>query len=260
MSSLYLVCNRGKRSIAVDLQTPGGVDIVRRLAADADVLIQNFRPGVMDKLGLGYDAVRVINPDVVYVSLSGFGATGPYRDPQRVRHRDPGLRRPRREPIRSRRRHPGVPAPDRRRQGDGAVRVAGDQRRAVRGGAGQRRSARRALDDGRRRVVPVGRLRGERGAARSRRIAALELRRRFPADALRGRLGHRDADFRSRLRRDVPRTRRRRLRRPARRDDRRAHGEPRGDGRDRRGATSTPRAAAWPTRACASRPSVSRSR
>ena len=80
MSSLYLVCNRGKRSIAVDLQTPAGLDIVRRLAADTDVLIQNFRPGVMDKLALGYDDVRAINADVVYVSLSGFGATGPYRD------------------------------------------------------------------------------------------------------------------------------------------------------------------------------------
>src|SRR6185369_6370837 len=80
MSSLYLVCNRGKRSIAVDLQTPAGLDIVRRLAADTDVLIQNFRPGVMDKLGLGYDDVRTFNSDVVYVSLSGFGTTGPYRD------------------------------------------------------------------------------------------------------------------------------------------------------------------------------------
>ena len=80
MSSLYLVCNRGKRSIAVDLQTPAGLSIVRRLAADTDVLIQNFRPGVMDKLGLGYDDVRAINADIVYVSLSGFGTTGPYRD------------------------------------------------------------------------------------------------------------------------------------------------------------------------------------
>jgi len=80
MSSLYLVCNRGKRSIAVNLQSDAGVDIVRRLAADTDVLIQNFRPGVMDKLGLGYDAVRALNPDVVYVSLSGFGTVGPNRD------------------------------------------------------------------------------------------------------------------------------------------------------------------------------------
>lgn len=80
MSSLYLVCNRGKRSIAVDVQTPEGVDIVRRLAAESDVVIENFRPGVMDRLGLGYEDVKKDNPDVVYASLSGFGDEGPYRD------------------------------------------------------------------------------------------------------------------------------------------------------------------------------------
>lgn len=80
MSSLYLVCNRGKRSIAVDLQTPEGVDIVRQLAAAVDVVVQNFRPGTMDRLGLGYEDVRAVNPDVVYASLSGFGPVGPYRD------------------------------------------------------------------------------------------------------------------------------------------------------------------------------------
>ena len=58
MSSLYLVCNRGKRGIAVDLHDEDGVDIVRRLAAESDVFIENFRPGVMDKLGLGYDDAR----------------------------------------------------------------------------------------------------------------------------------------------------------------------------------------------------------
>lgn len=80
MSSLYLVCNRGKRSIAVDMQTAEGADIVRRLAAESDVVIQNFRPGVMDRLGLGYSDLAADNPDVVYASLSGFGAEGPYRD------------------------------------------------------------------------------------------------------------------------------------------------------------------------------------
>ena len=80
MSSLYLVCNRGKRSIAVDLQAPEGLDVVQRLAAKADVVIQNFRPGVMDRLGLGYEDVKAKNPDVVYASLTGFGAVGPYRD------------------------------------------------------------------------------------------------------------------------------------------------------------------------------------
>lgn len=80
MSSLYLVCNRGKRSIAVDMKTPDGADIVRRLAAEADVIIENFRPGVMDRLGLGYEDVKVVNPDVIYASLTGFGSVGPYRD------------------------------------------------------------------------------------------------------------------------------------------------------------------------------------
>lgn len=80
MSALYLVCNRGKRSIAVDVHTDDGVDIVRRLAARADVVVQNFRPGVMDRLGLGYDDVRTLNPGVIYASLSGFGPVGPYRD------------------------------------------------------------------------------------------------------------------------------------------------------------------------------------
>ena len=80
MSSLYLVCNRGKRCIAVDLQQPEGQQIVRDIAATCDVVLQNFRPGVMDKLGLGYDDIRSLNPDVVYCSLSGFGSEGPYRD------------------------------------------------------------------------------------------------------------------------------------------------------------------------------------
>ncbi|MDG2028899.1 MAG: CoA transferase [Acidimicrobiales bacterium] len=80
MSALYLVCNRGKRSIAVDIQTEEGLAIVRRLAADADVVIENFRPGVMERLGLGYEDVKADNADVIYASLSGFGDEGPYRD------------------------------------------------------------------------------------------------------------------------------------------------------------------------------------
>jgi crotonobetainyl-CoA:carnitine CoA-transferase CaiB-like acyl-CoA transferase len=80
MSSLYLVCNRGKRSIAVDIQRPEGADIVKALAAESDVVLQNFRPGVMERLGLGYDDISALNPDVVYASLSGFGTEGPNRD------------------------------------------------------------------------------------------------------------------------------------------------------------------------------------
>ena len=80
MSALYFVCNRGKRGLAVDITSDEGRDIVLELARDADVFLQNFRPGAMDRSGLGYDQVRVVNPDIVYASLSGFGAVGPYRD------------------------------------------------------------------------------------------------------------------------------------------------------------------------------------
>lgn len=80
MSALWVVCNRGKRSIAVDLQHEEGREIARTLLAETDVVIQNFRPGVMDQLGLGYEDARALNPGVVYASLSGFGAAGPYKD------------------------------------------------------------------------------------------------------------------------------------------------------------------------------------
>ncbi len=80
MSAFFLVCNRGKRSIALDLQRPEGLEIALRLATDVDLVVENFRPGVMDRLGLGYEHVRAVNPDVVYASLTGFGSEGPYRD------------------------------------------------------------------------------------------------------------------------------------------------------------------------------------
>ena len=78
MSALFLACNRGKRAIAVDAHTDEGRGIVRRIARGCDVVVQNFRPGVMDRLGLGYDDLRADHEDLVYVSLSGFGADGPY--------------------------------------------------------------------------------------------------------------------------------------------------------------------------------------
>ncbi len=78
MSALFQMCNRGKRSITVDVQTDEGRDIVRELTRDADVFMQNYRPGVVERLGLGYDDLRPANPDLVYVSVSGFGPTGPY--------------------------------------------------------------------------------------------------------------------------------------------------------------------------------------
>lgn len=76
-SGFFHVLNRGKRSIALDLQASEGVQIVRRLAARCDVVIQNFRPGVVDRLGIGYDDLSADNPGLVYLSISGFGQTGP---------------------------------------------------------------------------------------------------------------------------------------------------------------------------------------
>ncbi|WP_445169003.1 CaiB/BaiF CoA transferase family protein [Mycolicibacterium sp. Dal123E01] len=80
LSAVFRVCNRGKQSIAVDIRTDVGRDIALELAAQADVVIQNFRPGVAERLGVGYDDVVATNPDVVYLSLTGFGEVGPYRD------------------------------------------------------------------------------------------------------------------------------------------------------------------------------------
>jgi crotonobetainyl-CoA:carnitine CoA-transferase CaiB-like acyl-CoA transferase len=77
-SALYTMCNRGKRSVALDMSRDEGRDIVRTLAREADVFVQNFRPGVVDRLGLGYDDLAGDNPGLVYASLSGFGPEGPY--------------------------------------------------------------------------------------------------------------------------------------------------------------------------------------
>ena len=78
ISALFQMCNRGKRSIAADCTDSRGRDIVLDLCAGADVFVQNMRPGVIERLGLGYDAVSARNPDIVYLSLSGFGPDGPY--------------------------------------------------------------------------------------------------------------------------------------------------------------------------------------
>ncbi len=79
--SAYFMCvNRNKKSVTVDLSTPDGQTISRDLAAQSDVLVENFRPGTMEKLGLGYDDLRAINPRMVYCSISGFGRSGPDKD------------------------------------------------------------------------------------------------------------------------------------------------------------------------------------
>lgn len=76
-SLLFQAVNRGKRSIALDLKSHEAIETVKTLLQDCDVLIENFRPGVMDKLGLGYDTLHALFPQLVYVSVSGFGQTGP---------------------------------------------------------------------------------------------------------------------------------------------------------------------------------------
>jgi crotonobetainyl-CoA:carnitine CoA-transferase CaiB-like acyl-CoA transferase len=78
-AAAFLMMNRNKRGIALDLKTPGGVTILRRLALAADVLVENFAPGVMERLGFAYEDLKTANPRLIYCSLSGFGRTGPYR-------------------------------------------------------------------------------------------------------------------------------------------------------------------------------------
>ncbi len=79
----FFSCNRGKESIALDLKSESGQDVLWQLIEEADVLLQNFRPGAMERMGFGEDAVRAKNDGIIYVSISGFGETGPYAD-QRV--------------------------------------------------------------------------------------------------------------------------------------------------------------------------------
>ena len=78
MSGLFHVTNRGKRSIALNLASEPGREVLRELAARADVFVQNFRPGVVERMGIGYDDLRRLRADLVYVSISGFGRSGPY--------------------------------------------------------------------------------------------------------------------------------------------------------------------------------------
>jgi formyl-CoA transferase len=77
-SPAFNAVNRGKRSVVLDLKTPFGQDAFRRLAARADILVENYRPGVMRGLGLDYEALSRINPGLIYASISGYGQTGPY--------------------------------------------------------------------------------------------------------------------------------------------------------------------------------------
>ena len=79
-SALYLALNRGKRSIRLDLKSDGGREAMLRLAPQFDVVLESFRPGVLDRLGCGYEALREVNPGVVYCAITGYGQTGPSTD------------------------------------------------------------------------------------------------------------------------------------------------------------------------------------
>ncbi len=79
-SAAFMAVNRNKFGVAVDIRTEAGKEVLWRLIATADVLVENFRPGTMERLGFGYERVHVARPSLVYCSISGFGQTGPYRD------------------------------------------------------------------------------------------------------------------------------------------------------------------------------------
>ena len=79
-SAYFRMINRNKQGLRLDLKKPEGVAVFLRLAATADVIVESFRPGVMDKLGIGYAAVAAVNPKIAYCSISGYGQDGPYRD------------------------------------------------------------------------------------------------------------------------------------------------------------------------------------
>jgi crotonobetainyl-CoA:carnitine CoA-transferase CaiB-like acyl-CoA transferase len=77
LGASFVSQNAGKRCIKIDLKAPAGAALFKKLAADSDVVMENFRPGVMDRLGLGYDDIRAVKPDIVYCSLTGYGSVGP---------------------------------------------------------------------------------------------------------------------------------------------------------------------------------------
>ena len=85
LSSYFVQQNTGKANISIDLATPDGVAVMLELVEHADVLVENYRPGVMTRLGLGADVVRARNPRLIYASLSGYGQTGPWGEASRIR-------------------------------------------------------------------------------------------------------------------------------------------------------------------------------
>lgn len=80
VSACHAYLNRSKKSLAVDLKKPEGVELVKKLVQEYDIVVEQFRPGVMDRLGVGYEALKAANPRVIYCSITGYGQDGPYKD------------------------------------------------------------------------------------------------------------------------------------------------------------------------------------
>ena len=205
-SAASWVVDRGKRSIGVDLKSPRGVEVVRRLARSADAFVESFRPGVADRLGVGYEALRAEHPGLVYCSISGYGQDWPAAARGGPR---PELHRPCRPPLD----HgpPRRPAGDPRRPGrrprrrgaarDGRPAGSSPARRAHRRGR-----ARRRLDDRRRLRAPLGAPRRLLRHGRRARAGADAPERRLP-ELQRLRLRRREAPHRRRARGEVLRGR-----------------------------------------------------
>ena len=79
-SAAHQYLNRSKESIALDLKQPEAIEIIKTLVEEYDVVLEQFRPGVMDRLGIGYEALKVVNPKIIYCAITGYGQTGPYKD------------------------------------------------------------------------------------------------------------------------------------------------------------------------------------
>src|SRR5260370_23461556 len=107
MAPTFAVVNRNKRSVVIDLKNAKGVELLKRLIISADLFVQNFRPGTVERMGIGEEALRKVKPNLVYVSISGFGERGPYVHKRTYApaiqalsglppiHADPGTGRPR---------------------------------------------------------------------------------------------------------------------------------------------------------------------
>ncbi|HCS45880.1 MAG TPA: carnitine dehydratase [Pseudomonas sp.] len=80
VSASHAYLNRNKRSLALDLKQPEALEVIKQLLQDYDIVLEQFRPGVMERLGLGYEALKAVNPKLIYVSITGYGQTGPYKD------------------------------------------------------------------------------------------------------------------------------------------------------------------------------------